>query len=474
MTQPAAVPSGTELQAVLSRLEEHGVSKLPDMSWHDFLVELLRVGTSLEHTLMVQYLYAAYSLGGPQVPEQSRPAVRKWRDGLLTIAREEMGHLLTAQNVLTFLGAGVDFSRGNVPWMIRYFGLEPLSKKSLACYVYAEMKEGDLFPEKDEITGLVREHLGDPGSVLFPVGDLYDAIIRLLSDTEKIPESALRPESYLMQASWDDWGRGYKPDPRPLDPEGNLLPGETTMDQTRAIVLVFPVATRTQAIAALKAVSIQGEGPPYSGGKEDEPSHFDRLMEIFRGLSAIEAQGWSPSLPVPADPSTLPAGSGFISSEHSRAWANLFNLRYRMLLHSLIHTFRLARITRSDQPSVRAVMMHRVFGEMYNLKSIARLLVQMPLTDEVDPKTPAGQIPRAGPPFEQPTAHMLPLDDIDCWSSHLDTLDHADAICREILRKETRVEGRGYIATLLNIDAQTRERFSRILAGLRPTERYSI
>jgi hypothetical protein len=478
LTQPAAVGSGWELQSAISHLKEHGITKLRDMSSRDFLVELLRVGTTLEHALMVQYLYAAYSLGGPQVPEQYRPVVRRWQEDLLTIAREEMGHLLTVQNILTFLGSGVDFGRGSFPWKIEYFSLEPLTKKSLACYIYAEMKDGDEFPEKPEIIRLACEHLGCPEGALFPVGDLYATIISLIGDSQTIPESAFRPDSYLSQASWDDWGRGYEPDPRPLDPEGNLKPVQTTAeqttpDQTRAIVLISAVVTRTQAVAALKALSVQGEGPSYEGGKEDEPSHFERLMEIFKELTKIENQDWTPSLPVPTDPSTIPGRKGYISADHSRAWADLFNMRYRMLLSSLIHTFRLARVTRSDEPSVRAVMMHRVFGEMYNLKTIALILVQLPLSDGWDPQTPSKDIPRAGPPFEPPSAHTLPLDDVDCWSAHLDTLNHADELCREILKSETRPQGRAYLQALIDVDAQTRARITRILAGLSSTERYS-
>jgi hypothetical protein len=35
----------------------------PDgLSWRDYLVQLLRIAASIEHALMVQYLFAAYSL----------------------------------------------------------------------------------------------------------------------------------------------------------------------------------------------------------------------------------------------------------------------------------------------------------------------------------------------------------------------------------------------------------------------------
>ena len=36
-----------------------------EISWRDYAVYLLHVAAEIEHSLMVQYLYAAYSLGGP-------------------------------------------------------------------------------------------------------------------------------------------------------------------------------------------------------------------------------------------------------------------------------------------------------------------------------------------------------------------------------------------------------------------------
>ncbi len=130
---------------------DKSLEKRRDMSWHDYLIALLHLGASLEHSLMVQYLYAAYSLGGDQVPPEYRPMVKHWQESILAVAREEMGHLLTVQNVLTFLGAGVNISRQNFPWEIEWFNLEPFTLGALACYVYAEMPEDEKFPERKQI-----------------------------------------------------------------------------------------------------------------------------------------------------------------------------------------------------------------------------------------------------------------------------------------------------------------------------------
>lgn len=79
--------------------------KFPDMSWRDHLVMLLQFGAAAEHCLMVEYLYAAYSLRTDDEDAERRAKIERWRGELLSVAREEMGHLLTVQNVLLLLGA---------------------------------------------------------------------------------------------------------------------------------------------------------------------------------------------------------------------------------------------------------------------------------------------------------------------------------------------------------------------------------
>src|SRR4051794_11969719 len=46
----------------------------------DYVSYLLYINAEIEHGLMVQYLYAAYSLGGPQVPPEFRAQVRSWQE----------------------------------------------------------------------------------------------------------------------------------------------------------------------------------------------------------------------------------------------------------------------------------------------------------------------------------------------------------------------------------------------------------
>jgi hypothetical protein len=71
-----------------------------DEAW--FLLN--NIGAEIEHSLMVQYLYAAYSFGPDRRPAH-REEVLKWKMSILEIAREEMGHLAAVQNLLRLITA---------------------------------------------------------------------------------------------------------------------------------------------------------------------------------------------------------------------------------------------------------------------------------------------------------------------------------------------------------------------------------
>ncbi len=467
--------------------------KRSDMTWHDHLIMLLNLGAAIEHALMVQYLYAAYTLGNTHVPEEFRPNVQQWQETILSVAREEMGHLLTVQNVLTLMGAAVNLNRQNFPWDIAYypfpFTLEPLSLDSLARYVYAEMPLDEL-KSRDPLIEDIRNLAtgGKSTDHVHSVGLIYSEIIELIQDEKRIQDSSFHGQTYSHQASWDDWGRRYGPQLRLLDAEGSPIeptPGvigghsEPGPDpHSRAILLIQQVASRTEAIAALYAVSVQGEGP--HGAGEGEMSHFQRFLHIYKDWQKIVKDDWLPTRNVVRNPTTqwIPhqeKPEGYISWVYTQHWADLFNTRYRLLLNLISHTFREAQTTRPDEPSLRAVLMHRIFGEMYNLKAIAGILVQLPVND-LHGAPPDRDTRYAGPPFEMPFSLTLPPNDADAFGMHLDVLGSSDKLCYEILNcRRSRdappyirdhPEDEAYIRTLLDIDSQIRASMKATIAGL--------
>lgn len=443
-------------------------AKPAELGWRDFLVMLLQIGAEIEHALMVEYLYAAYSLGGGEVPAGRRDEVRLWRESIITVAREEMGHLLTVQNLLCLLGGPPSFDREDYPWSSPYypfpFCLERLSLDSLACYVYAEMEpnmpavvpgegeEGKHFQQHDRkaIEKIVTDRVRKAGwSEPHHVGEIYDSILTILAQPDLVPDSCFDADTYSLQASWDEWGQGYRP---AADEEG-----ETTLTR-QPNVIVAQMASRTEAIAGLKAIAGQGEAPHLRGPREKGPSHFDRFVEIYQAFEA--AKDSSLVRPVPLNPSTRDPKQGgtgtYITSATSRAWANLFNVRYRLLLAYLAHTYRLPRV--EGHAGARATMLQRVFAEMFNVKAIAEILVRLPLGDAKAPE-------RAGAPFEMPYTTVLPPDDVDCWRLDRDLLETSRALSGELLSKGPSVEGSDYLLALRDLDLGAIAWLDQMLAG---------
>jgi len=467
-----------------------GLSKSLHETWLDHLTLLLHAAAGVEHELMVQYLYSAYSLGLDQVPADQRNddqslLIQLWRRNLLAIAKEEMGHFLTVQNILTVLGAPTLWGRGNYPWDNRYFPLRrheftPLTLPSLSCYVYAEAPAntaavarrywGIDLEEVDRIIAKVSAELGSPPH---RVGQLYKEIVRIIRNSALIPDAAFHAETFSTQASWEEWGKGYKPfvsdseastkgggyepPPEPTSSPASL-PWTTLIPATaaQARVIVSQVATRTEVLAALQSIGEQGEAPDCNPAN-DEPSHFDRFINIYRRFENID---WTPTFNVPNNPTTWKnkPDSTYIESEHSRNWAHLFNLRYRMLLTYLSHIYRLPPATDSTQPQMRAGTLHRVFSEMYNVRAIANLLVRLPLTGDPNDSR------RAGPPFELPYTLALPVADDDCWRLHRELLENAEILSKRLL-PDAPVEGRQYLAALRDLDRQSIAWLDAVLRG---------
>jgi len=67
----------------------------PPLAPRDEATFLLHIAAEIEHALMVQYLYAAYSLNPDAAGLSSTQSnqVQNWKRTILAIAKEEMAHL---------------------------------------------------------------------------------------------------------------------------------------------------------------------------------------------------------------------------------------------------------------------------------------------------------------------------------------------------------------------------------------------
>ena len=105
------------------------------------LVRLLREASEIEHALLVQYLYAAYSLK-PQYVGLRGPGTFGVATNLLGVAIQEMQHLAAVNRMLVDLDAAPNLVRQDFPYEPDIYpfplNLEPLTRESVAKYVYTE------------------------------------------------------------------------------------------------------------------------------------------------------------------------------------------------------------------------------------------------------------------------------------------------------------------------------------------------
>lgn len=148
------------------------------------MVRLLREAAEIEHALMVQYLYAAFSVKADRYPRVFGIATSS-ATSLLGVAIQEMEHLHTVNQLLVELGAAPGLVSQEFPYEPDIYPfplhLEPLSQKSLAKYVYTEAPANALQPEDPQnseelpFLELLKELLG--GVRPNHLGSLYSALL---------------------------------------------------------------------------------------------------------------------------------------------------------------------------------------------------------------------------------------------------------------------------------------------------------
>src|SRR6516164_6057107 len=88
------------------------------------LIYMICQAAELEHGLMCEYLFAAFSLKdhvGEGVSDDQLEAIQRWRSTILGVAAQEMLHLALTANMLTALGASPHLSRPNLPQPARHY-----------------------------------------------------------------------------------------------------------------------------------------------------------------------------------------------------------------------------------------------------------------------------------------------------------------------------------------------------------------
>ncbi|MFO0820685.1 MAG: ferritin-like protein [Pirellulales bacterium] len=374
----------------------------------DEAIFLLHTAAEVEHALLVQYLYAWFSI------DQTQPNASQWSRTLSTVAIEEMAHLLTVQNVLRALGGPLNWEREDYPFRSDFypfpFHLEPLSRDSVAKYVAAEMPETPSehdYPKMPEI----RARLADEDQVVNRVGRLYTRLIQMF-------------DNELTDDMFDASTVGFQPDPDAWFGTDPTRGAANPRDILVIPIVGSPAAMRRKAIDALRAIAEQGEGT----GARVADSHFDLFYRLYEALPETNPlygpPAASPSLAVPCHPSTSLSRfddpereAGRITHPTSLAWAHLFNARYRLLLTALAHAL---LVDRSSQPADEQLLRDMAFAFMHNLPNMSTVLSSLPR--QIPNRYVCGRFTMAGPPFELPYSLAFPDRPVDRWRQLRDLL----------------------------------------------------
>ena len=251
---------GTSLD--LPRLEP------PPASAEDETVALLRIAAEVEGALLSQYLFSAGSL----LPAVSMDlpgfdhAVQTddWYDVIRVIARQEMGHLITVQNLLLSLSATPHLDRENFPSISPLypfpFTLQPVRLATIARYVCAEAPRNVAAADKTDYSDAVREaKIGD--AEVTRAGQIYERLFYLFQDGNAPQE----PWQDLQNPfpHWPNWhvdpGKiGFNQDRQATPSEWRGQAGDEPPDTA---IYVLPVQDKASARHAVYALAVQGEGP---------------------------------------------------------------------------------------------------------------------------------------------------------------------------------------------------------------------
>src|SRR6516165_2605324 len=115
------------------------------------LIYMICQAAELEHGLMCEYLFAAFSLKDSVdegVSDDQLQAIKRWRSTVLGVAAQEMLHLALTANMLTALGASPHLSRPNLPQPARHYPASvrltflPFGEQALRHFLYLERPEG--------------------------------------------------------------------------------------------------------------------------------------------------------------------------------------------------------------------------------------------------------------------------------------------------------------------------------------------
>jgi Ferritin-like len=320
------------------------------------LVLALAIACELEHSLLVQYLFAAYTLkkwGHEGATEAQIELIRRWERLVLRVAHDEMLHLATACKLSVAIGGAPHLNRPPLPldadqpfpfaMKLQRFGREALER-----FIRFETPE-DQAPEALGIAP-------DRPEYRF-LGELYGQIDRAF---EKLGDSVIvGPPAVLRAETWD-----LRRD-------------------------IAAITTVEEARVAIELITQEGEG----SSSARAGSHWDRFCRARDELAAEleEDSGFEPARAVVDNPVTklTTQGTGtLLPPGPARELGELFNHVYTTVLLLIAQFYSPADETAEQRAAISAAVRRTMSAVV---RPLAEKLTEIPLDKDGA---------RAGAPFE--------------------------------------------------------------------------
>ncbi len=377
------------------------------------LIYMLCEAAELEHGIMCQYLFAAFSLkqnADEGLSEAEVDAVRRWRGVVSHVATQEMLHLALVHNLLSAVGAAPHLARPNLPQPAAHYpagvqlALLPFGKEALQHFMFLERPEG---MELEDAEGLAAMGRAEP---VLEKGD----IVPRLQDFATVGHLYRSIEQGLAHLA-DKYGEEW------------LFVGPPKAQATTAsfrwpeLVAVTDLASAQQAVDTILE---QGEGPR----GEWRTAHFGQFVDILDEYQQMTQANpdFDPVRPVLAACVRQPERHvevPLITDALTARCTDLFNVGYEILLQIFERYF---AHTEETDPQLATLADATVALMFQVIKPLGDLITTLPAGPGYDGRT-------AGPSFElfYESDYLMPHRNA-AWALLAERLDEAAHLSEEI------------------------------------------
>ena len=378
------------------------------------LIYMLCEAAELEHGIMCQYLFAAFTIKQNEdegLTAAELAAARRWRRVISHVATQEMLHLALVENLLSAIGAAPHLSRPNFPHPASHYpagvhlALLPFGEQALRHFMFLERPEGMDLHDADGLAAFGRAVPHMLASDIVPRGQDFATVGHMYRSIE----AGFR---HLCEKHGERWL--FVGPPR----------AQATQEHFGWPELV-PVTDLASAQRAIDEILEQGEGPrghwesAHFGQFVTILDEFEQAREANRGLMPAR-----PVLPVNVRPCERDVEVPLVSNPVTAKVMDLFNVAYEILLQILERFF--AHTDETDA-QLKALADATVGLMLRVIKPLGDLITTLP----AGPGYPGV---KAGPSFElfYESDYLLPHREA-AWALLIERLDVAAEFCQQIV-----------------------------------------